>query len=60
MQRKLNQGVRAMEDKEKKDLGEKGPEQRGEPIPFCTNAPSAEHSRGNLEEEPCDDARDGR
>jgi hypothetical protein len=48
-----------MEDKGKKELGEKASEKKGEPLPYCTNAPSAEHSRGASEEEPCDDAREG-
>ena len=60
MDKNATQGVRLMEDKDKKDLGEKTAENKGEPLPYCTNAPSAEHSRGTLEEEPCDDAREGR
>ncbi len=30
-----------------------------EPDPFCTTAPSAEHARGDLEDDPCDDSRKG-
>ena len=30
-----------------------------EPIPFCTTAPSAEHTRGEELEGPCDDSRTG-
>lgn len=30
-----------------------------EELPFCTNAPSAEHARGSDEDEPCDDYRQG-
>ena len=48
-----------MEDKEKKELEEKSIKKKGEPLPFCTDAPSAEHSRGTSEEEPCDDGREG-
>jgi hypothetical protein len=58
--KKLTQGVSPMEDKEKKEVEEKSEQKKGEPLPYCTNAPSAEHSRGTSEEEPCDDAREGR
>jgi hypothetical protein len=30
-----------------------------EALPFCTNAPSAEHSRAYAEDAPCDDSREG-
>jgi hypothetical protein len=41
------------EDKKKKDeKTEKG-------LPFCTTAPSAEHTRGEEADEPCDDHRNG-
>jgi hypothetical protein len=30
-----------------------------EPLPFCTAAPSVEHSRGTSDDEPCDDSRSG-
>jgi hypothetical protein len=53
----MTQGVSPMEDNEKKEIEEKSKENKGEPLPYCTNAPSAEHSRGTSEEEPCDDAR---
>ena len=29
------------------------------PLPFCTTAPSAEHSRAESDDEPCDDDRTG-
>jgi hypothetical protein len=32
-------------------------EGKGWPLPYCTTAPSAEHSRATNEDEPCDDAR---
>jgi len=48
-----------MEDKEKKDLDEKAKKKQGEPLPFCTEAPSPEHSRGINDDEPCDDSREG-
>ncbi len=35
-------------------------EKKGEPLPFCTTAPSAEHARGSDDEEPCYDYREGR
>ncbi len=60
MGKNVTQGVSPMEDKEEKDLGKITSEKKGEPLPFCTNAPSAEHSRGALEDEPCDDGREGR
>jgi hypothetical protein len=31
-----------------------------EPLPFCTDAPSAEHSRADSEDAPCDDSRSGK
>jgi len=48
-----------MEDKEKKELEEKSEKKRNDPLPFCTNAPSPEHSRGTSDDEPCDDSRSG-
>jgi hypothetical protein len=30
-----------------------------DPLPFCTDAPSAEHSRADSEDDPCDDSRSG-
>lgn len=42
------------EVKAKKKKGKAGP-----PLPYCTNAPSAEHARAELEDEPCDDFRKG-
>jgi hypothetical protein len=49
-----------MEEKEKKELEEAGKKKQPEPLPFCTNAPSAEHGRGTSDDEPCDDSREGR
>lgn len=48
-----------MEDKEKKESEEKSKDKKGEPLPFCTTAPSPEHSRGDSDDEPCDDSRSG-
>jgi hypothetical protein len=48
-----------MEEKEKKEQEEKSNKKRSEPLPYCTNAPSPEHSRGIIEDEPCDDSRSG-
>ena len=48
-----------MEDNEKKDLEEEGKKKKGEPLPFCTSAPSPEHSRADSDDEPCDDSRSG-
>jgi len=52
-----------MEEKENKDqemVDKKKKKEVVEPEPFCTTAPSAEHARGNLEDDPCDDYRDGK
>jgi hypothetical protein len=49
-----------MEDKEKKEVEEKSKQHKGEPLSYCTNAPSAEHARGTSDDEPCDDSREGR
>ena len=48
-----------MEDKEKKELEEKDQKKETATLPFCTSAPSSEHSRGVNEDEPCDDSRSG-
>ena len=49
------------EEKEEKtqDLSEKENKQKDDALPFCTTAASAEHARGESEDEPCDDARAG-
>ena len=49
------------EQKEKKEEEQvkKKKKKADEELPFCTTAPSAEHSRGADEEEPCDDFREG-
>jgi hypothetical protein len=49
-----------MKDKDKKEVEEESKKQQGEPLPFCANAPSPEHTRGDNEDEPCDDSREGR
>jgi hypothetical protein len=38
---------------------DKEQEKAEEKLPFCTTAPSAEHARGDDEDEPCEDFRDG-
>jgi hypothetical protein len=50
-----------MTDEERKDTKDerKKKKKTEESLPFCTTAPSAEHSRGQDEEEPCDDYREG-
>jgi hypothetical protein len=50
-----------MEEKEEKKPEEqvKKKKKKEEERPFCTTAPSAEHSRADEEDEPCDDFRDG-
>jgi hypothetical protein len=49
------------EQKEKKEEEqvEKKKKKADEELPFCTTAPSAEHSRADEEDEPCDDFREG-
>ena len=52
-----------MEEKENKDqemVDKKKKKEVAEPDPFCTTAPSAEHARGGLEDDPCDDYREGK
>ena len=51
-----------MEEKEEKKQEEQVKKKKGkgdEELPFCTTAPSAEHSRADEEDEPCDDFREG-
>ena len=49
-----------MEDrKENTSAEEVGEKDRDDKLPFCTTAPSAEHARGEDEDEPCEDFRDG-
>ena len=45
---------------ENKESEEKSKEKQGEPLPFCTTAPDAEHARGDSDDEPCDDSRSGK
>jgi hypothetical protein len=42
---------------EQEEVEEKKIEDEGQP--FCTTAPSAEHARGDLDDDPCDDFRGG-
>jgi len=49
-----------MEEKEEKKEKEQVEKKKtDEELPFCTTAPSAEHSRSDEEDEPCDDFREG-
>ena len=48
---KENEDLEGMDKKKKKEAVD--------PDPFCTTAPSAEHARGELADDPCDDSRDG-
>ncbi|MGD8227715.1 MAG: hypothetical protein PVH82_09370 [Desulfobacteraceae bacterium] len=50
-----------MEKKEEKTKGaqEKKKKKEDAELPFCTTAPSAEHSRADEEDDPCDDFREG-
>jgi hypothetical protein len=47
---------KAEEETEGKEKKQKKAE---ESLPFCTTAPSAEHTRGEEAEGPCDDSRTG-
>lgn len=42
---------------EKKRPPKKQKKRDAEDLPYCTNAPSAEHARANGADEPCDDGR---
>ncbi len=44
---------------EQVEKDEKTKKKEEEALPFCTTAPSAEHSRGDEMDEPCDDFRSG-
>ena len=46
-----------MEKSEEQEL--KKDEEVEEELPYCTSAPSAEHTRAYDEDEPCDDSRAG-
>jgi hypothetical protein len=46
------------EEKKEEEQVEKK-KKKEEELPFCTTAPSAEHSRSDEEDEPCDDFREG-
>lgn len=48
------------EQKEKKVEERKEKEMKKDELPFCTRAPSAEHARANMEDDPCDDYREGK
>ena len=51
-----------MEEKEEKnpeEQVEKKKKKADEELPFCNTAPSAEHSRADEEDDPCDDFREG-
>lgn len=43
--------------KKKDEIKKKKKEEQDWPLPYCTTAPSAEHYRGEDDDEPCDDAR---
>ena len=52
-----------MEGKKEEEIKEQSEKKKkkteDEELPFCTTAPSAEHARGDQDEEPCDDFREG-
>lgn len=48
-----------MEEKEEKKEEKQVKKKKEDELPFCTTAPSAEHSRADEEDEPCDDFREG-
>ena len=47
------------DSKEQEEKDNKKKKKEADPVPFCTTAPSAEHARGELEDDPCDDYREG-
>jgi hypothetical protein len=47
------------EEKKEEEQVEKKKKKADEELPFCTTAPSAEHSRADEEDDPCDDFREG-
>ena len=49
-----------MEEKEEKkeEAQVKKKKKKEDELPFCTTAPSAEHSRADEEDDPCDDFRE--
>ena len=49
-----------MTEEESKEIKDQGKKKKKDGLPFCTTAPSAEHARGQDEEEPCDDFREGK
>jgi hypothetical protein len=59
---KSEQEVKRMKEEQETSAEESQEKEKKKPeekLPFCTTAPSAEHSRGPEEEEPCDDSRGG-
>lgn len=49
-----------MDEKKQNDEQGKTKKQKDEEaLPFCTTAPSAEHTRASNDDEPCDDGRSG-
>ena len=47
------------ENKEQEKKDNKKKKRDADTVPFCTTAPSAEHARGELDDDPCDDYREG-
>lgn len=55
----MKEGVKFMPEKKEETSEEERKRKKAEvPLPFCTTAPSAEHARGDREDEPCDDSRE--
>ena len=49
-----------MDDKTKEEPEVQPEKKKGkDTLSFCTTAPSAEHSRGDSDDDPCDDSRSG-
>ena len=51
-----------MDEKKREELEEQDKVKKKkvkEKVPYCTTAPSAEHARGELEDDACDDYREG-
>ncbi len=51
--------MKEKKEEEAKEQNKKKKKEAKEELPFCTTAPSAEHARADLEDDPCDDFREG-
>jgi len=56
---KKNKGRNQKRDISNEDKNGTAAKTEKDKLPYCTTAPSAEHSRASDDDEPCDDAREG-